>query len=122
MKTKLLSLVGMFLLGAMTAFAQNKTEEFKVNGKCEMCQNRIQTAALSVDGVKTANWDVDSKMLKVTFDKKVDIHKVHKAIADVGHDTKMHKATDETYANLPGCCKYDRDAMGKHEKEDGHKH
>lgn len=95
---------------------------FKVYGKCEMCQNRIQTAALGVNGIKTANWDIDSKMLKVTFNEKVDIHKLHKAIADVGHDTEMHKATDKAYENLPGCCKYDRADAGDHKKDDGHNH
>ena len=30
------------------------------------------------------------------------------AIAKVEHDTDMHKATDEVYDNLPGCCKYER--------------
>jgi hypothetical protein len=30
------------------------------------------------------------------------------AIANSGHDTKMHKASDEVYDKLPGCCKYER--------------
>jgi copper chaperone CopZ len=94
---------------------------FKVYGKCEMCQKRIQDAALTVPGVKTANWDIETKMLKVSFDGKVDIHKVHAAIAGVGHDTEMHKATDEAYAALPGCCKYER-ASDSHSGNDGHNH
>ena len=32
------------------------------------------------------------------------------AVAKVGHDTDMHKATDEAYNKLPSCCKYDRTA------------
>lgn len=30
-------------------------------------------------------------------------------IEKAGHDTDMHKASQETYDKLPGCCKYDRE-------------
>ena len=52
MKKKVLSLTGLFLIGAITVFAQSKTEKLKVYGNCGMCENRIETAAKSVDGVK----------------------------------------------------------------------
>lgn len=111
MKTKVLSLVAIFMLGAVTVFAGNKTEKFKVYGNCGMCKNRIEKAAKSVDGVQSADWNKESKMMKVTFDdSKTNVHKVEMAIAKVGHDTNMHKATDEAYNNLPSCCKYDRSA------------
>jgi hypothetical protein len=63
-------------------------------------------------------------MIKVSFDgSKTDVHKVHMAIAKVGHDTEMHKAKDEVYSKLPGCCKYDRpsDKKSEHSNE-GHSH
>jgi hypothetical protein len=41
------------------------------------------------------------------------------AIANAGHDTEMHKATDEAYNKLPGCCKYERAKAGM--KMDGKK-
>jgi len=111
MKTKVLSLVAIFMLGAVTVFAGNKTEKFKVYGNCGMCQNRIEKAAKSIDGVQSADWNKETKMMKVTFDdSKTDVHKVEMAIAKVGHDTDMHKATDEAYNKLPSCCKYDRSA------------
>lgn len=102
----------MFLFVLMTAvcFAQGDTSEtFEVKGLCSLCKNRIEKAAQSVDGVSKADWNIETKMLNVTFDsKKTTIHNIHKAIADVGHDTPMHKAKDEVYDKLPGCCKYDR--------------
>jgi copper chaperone CopZ len=111
MKTKVLSLVATFLLSAVAVFAGNKTEKFKVYGNCGMCENRIEKAAKSVDGVSAADWNKETKMIEVTFDdSKTDVHKVHMAIAKVGHDTDMHKASDETYDKLPSCCKYDRTA------------
>jgi mercuric ion binding protein len=52
---------------ATSVFAQDKTESVKVYGNCEMCKSRIEKA-LTVDGVKKADWDVDTKMLTVTYD------------------------------------------------------
>lgn len=109
MKTKILSLVSMFLIGTMTLFAQSKTEKFKVYGNCGMCEKRIETAAKSVEGVTAADWNIETKMIEVSFDTiKTDVHKIHIAIANAGHDTEMHKATDEVYDKLPGCCHYER--------------
>ena len=110
MKTKAiyLTLVVAFL-SITTAFGQAKTEKFKVYGNCSMCENRIEKAAKSVDGVTAADWNKQTKMIEVTFDaSKTDVHKVHMAIAKVGHDTDMHRAKDETYNALPDCCKYER--------------
>ena len=109
MKTRILSIVAFFMFGAIAAFAANKTESFKVYGNCEMCKDRIEKAAKSVDGVSVADWNVETKMLALTFDdSKTDVHKVQEAIAKVGHDTDMHKATDEAYSKVAGCCKYER--------------
>ena len=88
-----------------------------------MCENRIETAAKSVDGVTAADWDKDTKMLALTFDEsKTNIHKVHTAVAKVGHDTDMHKAKDEVYNNLPGCCKYERPAEVEEKTHENHNH
>ena len=117
-------------LGITTAFGQMKTEKFKVYGNCGMCETRIEKAANSVDGVSSADWDQKTKMVEVKLDEsKTDVHKVHMAIAEVGHDTEMHKAKDEVYNKLPACCKYDRpenktghDHGHKDHSHDGHTH
>ncbi len=109
MKTKILSFVVMFVFGTFMVFAADKTEKFEVKGNCGMCEKRIEKAALSIDGVLAADWDKETKMIDVKFDSdKVTIHKVHMAIAKAGHDTKLHKANNDVYDKLPGCCKYDR--------------
>jgi copper chaperone CopZ len=87
--------------------------DFKVFGNCGMCEKRIETAALGVEGVESADWDKVTKMMKVTYASGVNIHTVHQAIADVGHDTEGHKASDDVYSNLPECCLY-RDGDGGH--------
>ncbi|TAJ11308.1 ATPase [Marinilabiliaceae bacterium JC017] len=121
MKTKILSIVSLFLLGTVALWAQSKSEQFKVYGNCGMCEKRIETAAKSVDGVSAADWDKKTKVVVVTYDNaKTNVDAIHKAIAKVGHDTDMYKAEDDVYNKLPGCCKYDRPKTKSHSKE--HKH
>lgn len=81
--------------------------QFKVSGNCEMCKDRIETAAKSVSGVSSADWSSDTKMLHVQFDgSKTNSEAIQKAIALVGHDTEKYKAKDVVYKALPECCLY----------------
>lgn len=123
MKTKAIYLTMVLaLMSLTTAFGQVKTEKFKVYGNCGMCKNRIEKAANSVDGVSSADWNKDTKMIEVSFDASIiNVHKVHMAIAEAGHDTDMHKAKDETYNALPGCCQYDREEATS-TNHSGHNH
>ncbi|PLX11386.1 MAG: efflux RND transporter periplasmic adaptor subunit [Marinilabiliales bacterium] len=82
------------------------TSDFFVDGACGMCKNRIEKAALSVNGVKEANWNQETKKLQVTVNKGLDIMEIHKAVANVGHDTKKIKADDDIYEALHSCCHY----------------
>ncbi|MEN8250643.1 MAG: heavy-metal-associated domain-containing protein [Bacteroidota bacterium] len=109
MKTLNLLLVFM-VLGITALVAQDiKKEEFKVYGNCGMCEKRIEKAATELDGIVSADWDKESKMILVSFDAdKVSLEDIHKAIAKVGHDTDDEKADDEVYNGLPGCCQYER--------------
>lgn len=119
MKKTVLILVAMFLMGTVSVFAGNKTKDVKVSGNCGMCEERIETAAKSVEGVSEADWNKDTKMLAVTFDEsKTSIDKVQTAVAKVGHDTGSYKADSDTYNTLPGCCKYDRPSTKASSKSD----
>jgi len=109
MKTKVLSLVALFMMGAVSVFSANKTEKIEVKGNCGMCETRIEKTVKAVDGVSKAEWNKDTKILEVTFDDtKTSTDKIEVAVAKVGHDTPHHKASTEVYDKLPGCCKYDR--------------
>ncbi len=88
---------------------KRKRESFEVKGLCGMCKTRIEETALTVEGVGYAEWDQETTILEVVFDEETtSVDAIQKAIAAAGHDTPMHKAKDEVYENLPGCCKYDR--------------
>lgn len=85
-----------------------KTETIKVSGNCDMCKARIEKAA-KVEGVSKASWDTKTKMLSLVYDpSKTNSDDIQKKIAAVGHDTEKFKADDKAYAQLPGCCQYDR--------------
>ena len=86
----------------------NATElQFKVSGECEMCKDRIETAAKTVSGVKSAEWTAEKQLLHVEFDAaKTNPDAIQKAIAAVGHDTENFKAPDSVYKELPECCLY----------------
>lgn len=104
----------MLLIVAFSTQAQEKKNknakyDIEVNGNCEQCQKRIQKAAFSVSGVKSANWNIETHQLSLILnEEKATIIDVKKAMAKVGHDTDEVKATDEVYDNLHSCCKYER--------------
>ena len=82
-------------------------KSFMVSGRCEMCRDRIDSAALSVAGVHKADWDLNSRIVTVEFDSTMtSVKAIQKAIANAGHDTELFKADDVTYESLPECCHY----------------
>ena len=86
-----------------------KKIKFQVNGVCEMCKNRIETA-LDVKGIRLADWNIKTKFCRVKFNSEViSENKIHQLIAKLGHDTSKCKATDEDYNNLYHCCHYKRE-------------
>ncbi len=97
---------------SMMAYGQDKNKKmsFEVNGKCSMCKERIEKAALGVKGVKFASWDIPTHQLSLIVDeRKTNTMKVKSAIVGVGHDTKELKATEEAYEGIHPCCKYRED-------------
>ena len=87
--------------------AEGEHAMLNVDGLCEMCKQRIETAAKNVKGVTVADWNIEKKVLHVNFDPNVtNIDAISKAIADSGYDTDKYKASQTAYDALPSCCKY----------------
>ncbi|MBI4929218.1 MAG: efflux RND transporter periplasmic adaptor subunit [Bacteroidetes bacterium] len=85
------------------------TFSFKVFGNCEMCQARIEKAALSLKGILSADWNKETKIINVVSENKLlKPVEVSDAITAIGHDTEYKTATEESYNNLPDCCRYER--------------
>ncbi len=86
-----------------------ESAQFKVYGNCGMCKDRIERGARSVKGVVMANWSIETQLLTLKYlPGKTSEEAIQKAIAAIGHDTDTARASDESYENLHGCCKYDR--------------
>ncbi len=86
----------------------NLRSTFKVWGNCEMCKDAIENS-LRADGISEANWDMDTKLISVTYDTtQINLDGIEKSIAAVGYDNVKYNGDDKAYENLPGCCKYDR--------------
>ncbi len=105
-----LSLVAfLFNSNASATTLHYETATFKVYGNCEMCKSRIEKALLTNTHIKTAVWDVNTKMLTVTYDPHaITVDQIHQLVADAGHDTDKTKASNAVYKKLPGCCQYQR--------------
>jgi outer membrane cobalamin receptor/copper chaperone CopZ len=98
------------LLNTIFIFSQDnpriKNIQFKVFGNCEMCKERIETAA-KIRGVQYADWNIESKILTIRYDTVlVTLSKIENKIVEAGHDLENKKASDITYATLPECCLY----------------
>ncbi|MEH6307185.1 heavy-metal-associated domain-containing protein [Olivibacter sp. CPCC 100613] len=104
---RLMPLAIMAIMGT-AVYGQEKSTSFKVYGNCEMCKKRIEKAA-NVEGVKSASWNVETKMMTLAFNAdKVSAADVQKQIARAGHDTRDVAAPDKIYNELPECCQYVR--------------
>ena len=117
------------MLSGISVLAGNKDKKkliettFTVEGVCKMCEKRIENAAL-IKGVKMADWDLETHQLKVVFQpEKVNELAIHKAIANMGHDTDKVKAPDEVYDKIHYCCQYRDQEHDHHDhNHEGHKH
>ena len=111
-------IVIMILSFSLCVYAQNKNARasMEVDGVCGMCKERIEKAAIRTKGVKSAVWNVDTHELKLIYDeRKTSLKVIAQNLADVGHDTKEIKATDEAYNLVHTCCRYrDKEVVRDH--------
>lgn len=107
-KTTILIIITIF---SLKIFAQTNetTTTFKVYGNCDMCKAKIEKVAKNLDGVKSGEWNKDTKIFTLVYDSsKISADGVHKKIASVGYDTEKVRAEDKVYKKLSGCCQYER--------------
>lgn len=103
----------LMVLGGLinSAFAQKKkigteTITLRVEGNCDMCKKRVENA-VSVNGVKTSNWDEKTKVLSVIVKSdKLNKESLAKLVAAAGYDNELFKADSAAYEKLPDCCHY----------------
>jgi mercuric ion binding protein len=97
-----------FLAFLAMAFQHLNSADIKVYGQCEVCKRRIETA-LKLNGIYSASWNVETKLLTVQYDDKlISTDKIQQVLATAGHDTDKYHAPDKAYNALPACCHYPR--------------
>lgn len=103
-----LSIAIIISLNSCHSPSSNSKAEFTVWGNCGMCEETIE-GSLKTEGVSDADWNMDTKIMKVEFDStKISLDQIQKKIADVGYDNDKYKADSLTYSKLHECCQYER--------------
>lgn len=92
-----------------------KTETVKIYGNCGMCKTTIEKAANVKNAVKV-DWNKDTKMATLSYDaKKTNQDEILKRVALAGYDSDKFLAPNDVYAELHGCCQYDRSPLASAE-------
>lgn len=105
------NIIAIFLLSSsLYSHAQNTamtTQTVKISGNCGMCKKTIEKSGNSADS--KVDWNEDNQTAKVSFNaEKTSLDAVLKNIALAGYDNEKYLAPTTTYAELHGCCQYDR--------------
>lgn len=87
-----------------------KEIKIKTSAQCEMCKETIEEAMAFEKGIKSAELDLDTKMLTVKYKpQKTDPKTIKKAIAREGYDADEVKTDPKAYEKLEACCKKPED-------------
>lgn len=104
-------MIALIVLSATACNAQTKnqkTETLKIYGNCGMCETTIEKAG-NMKNQANVDWNKETKMATISYDSlKTSKEEILKRIALAGYDSDAFLAPDDTYANLPSCCQYDR--------------
>ena len=103
---------------ALTGFSQVKKAVQTVTIKtptvqCEMCKKRIEEYMIRETGVQKVAVDYKRKTTKVTFvTDRTNIENIKTGIANIGYDAEDVTANEDSYKDLPKCCKKPSDGGG----------
>jgi mercuric ion binding protein len=105
MKTILLATL--FLISG-NVFSQKETAQLdiKTSAICGMCEDRIEEKMKFSKGVKSADLDLKTKVLHLTYDPaKVSAIELRVRVTKIGYHADDMKRDEKTYNKLPKCCK-----------------
>ena len=101
---KLIIVISFFAFVAV-ANAQTKQVEIKTSAICSMCKATIERDLAFEKGVKSADLDVDTKILTVEYNaKKTTPDKIRTRITKVGYNADDKSRDPKAYTKLPACC------------------
>lgn len=109
MKLILAAVICVSLSGCATQIKNARTENVKVSGNCGMCETMIEEVG-NIKKIASVDWDQTTKMAKIIYDTtKTSQDEILKRISLAGYDNEKYLAPDAAYAELHGCCKYERE-------------
>ncbi|MFY0628418.1 MAG: heavy-metal-associated domain-containing protein [Reichenbachiella sp.] len=80
--------------------------EIKTSAICEMCQYAIEKELAYEKGVKSANLNLDNKVITVVYnEKKTSPETIRKRISLTGYHADNVQRDLKAYDDLPMCCK-----------------
>ena len=102
---KKLMIIIAFAAFSVTAKAQTVKVEITTSAICGMCKNTIERDLAFEKGVKTAELDLETKVLTVEYNsKKTTPDKIRTRITKVGYNADDKERDPKAYAKLPACC------------------
>jgi mercuric ion binding protein len=105
---KISFLLSLFLMSCGGGGGSVKESTVHVWGNNEKCKITIEKACV-LDGVKDADWGVDSKLLTVKYDTtKVSLDFILESVSKAGYDNEKFFANDYAYEALEPACQYER--------------
>ena len=116
MKKSIKGIVSLFVITMLIAssnniFAQVATTgknvvDIKTSAQCGSCKSAIEKAVNNVDGVKSSNLDLETKIVTVKYDvEKTNVDALKSAIVNIGYDADDVAADAKAYENLHSSCK-----------------
>lgn len=83
----------LLLAGSFAVKAQVEKVEIKTSAICGMCKNAIERDLAFEKGIKTADLDLETKVVTIEFNaKKTDTDKIRKRITKVGYNAEIGRA------------------------------
>ena len=96
----------LLLTGSIAARAQVEKVNIQTSAICEMCKYAIERDLAFEKGIKTADLDLETKVLTVKFStKKTTADRIRERITKVGYNADSLQRDVKAYNALPGCCK-----------------
>lgn len=104
-----LASAGLFATGCTSAQAETggtiEELEVKTSAKCGQCKRTIEKALHKTEGVKSADLNLDDKVVTVKYDAdQTDPETIREAIAASGYDADDVPCDKEAHDGLPRCC------------------
>ncbi|HTO16122.1 MAG TPA: DUF3347 domain-containing protein [Edaphocola sp.] len=108
LKYIMMAVVMLSTIACNAQIKNQKTETVHIYGNCGMCKSTIENAGNKKKEAQI-EWNKETKMATISYDSlKTNSSEILKRIALSGYDNQLFMAPDDTYANLPGCCQYER--------------